>query len=161
MVYSISECKFCEDFLLKTLRTRLAVFERKSSIFPHRAPEAAEAFRESQSSKLDEPFLSGPNSRPEWRKLPFFSDLHHEISRSWKKPFSFRLTNAASANGLIWSGRTGLLLQLHWVTPDCRVRRRSVLPHEAVQDLLNVSSCLLHTLLTHICHIRPVGFCVQ
>ncbi|KAF4105117.1 hypothetical protein G5714_014448 [Onychostoma macrolepis] len=43
--------------------------------------------RESQSSKLDERFLSGPNSKPERRKLPFFSDLHHEIFRSWKQPF--------------------------------------------------------------------------
>ncbi len=31
--------------------------------------------RESQSPKLDEWFLSGPNSRPGWRKLSFFSDL--------------------------------------------------------------------------------------
>ncbi len=54
--------------------------------------------RESQSSKLDERFLSGPNSKPERRKLPFFSDLHHEISRSWKQPFSSRLTNAAAAD---------------------------------------------------------------
>ncbi len=54
--------------------------------------------RESQSLKLDERFLSGPNSRPERRKLPFFSDLHHEISRSWKQPFSSRLTNAAAAD---------------------------------------------------------------
>ncbi len=38
--------------------------------------------RESQSSKLDERFLSSPNSRSERRKLPFFSDLHHEIFRS-------------------------------------------------------------------------------
>ncbi len=30
----------------KTLRTRHAVFERELSVFPHRAPEAAEAFRE-------------------------------------------------------------------------------------------------------------------
>jgi len=37
--------------------------------------------RESQSSKLDHRFLSGPNSRPDQRKLPFFSDLHCEISR--------------------------------------------------------------------------------
>ncbi len=51
----------------------------------------------SQSSKLDERFLSSPNSRPERRKLPFFSDLHHEISRSWKQSFSLRLTNAAAA----------------------------------------------------------------
>ncbi len=53
--------------------------------------------RESQSSKLDERFLSGPNSRPELRKLPFFSDLHREISRSRKQHFSSRLTNAAFA----------------------------------------------------------------
>ncbi len=54
--------------------------------------------RESQSSKLDERFLRGPTSRPEWRKLQFFSDLLHEISRSWKQPFSSRLTNAAAAD---------------------------------------------------------------
>ncbi len=54
--------------------------------------------RESQASKLDERFLSGPNSRPERRKLPFFSDLHQEISRFWKQPFSSRLTNVAAAD---------------------------------------------------------------
>ncbi len=214
-VYGISKCKFCENFHLKSLCTRLAVFERESSVFPHRAPEAAEAFREfatwgsdvqleameskqtglafsvplslehvcvnslvefmhkylcpspearetisfgldyvlfttasdsegsgpalayalplsgqeaqpsatyselmdmlsrateklsidwpdkpseSQSSKLDERFLIGQNSKPEQRKLPLFSNLHHEISRSWKKPFSSRLTKASAAN---------------------------------------------------------------
>ncbi len=54
--------------------------------------------RESQALKLDERFLSGPNSRPKRRKLTFFSDLHQEISRSWKQPFSSRLTNAAAAD---------------------------------------------------------------
>ncbi len=54
--------------------------------------------RESQASKLDERFLSGAYSKPERRKLPFFSDLHQEISRSWKQPFSSRLTNAAAAD---------------------------------------------------------------
>ncbi len=54
--------------------------------------------RESQSSKCDKRFISSPNSRPRWRKLPFFSDLHHEISRSWKQPFPARLTNAAAAD---------------------------------------------------------------
>ncbi len=43
-------------------------------------------------------FLSGANSKPERRKLPFFGDLHQEISRSWKQPFSSRLTNAAAAD---------------------------------------------------------------
>ncbi len=53
---------------------------------------------ESQSTKLDEQFLSCPNSKPTWRKLPFFCDLHHEISRSWKQPLFSRLTNAAAAD---------------------------------------------------------------
>ncbi len=54
--------------------------------------------RESRASKLDERFLSGAHSKPERTKLPFFSDLHQEISRSWKQPFSSRLTNAAAAD---------------------------------------------------------------
>ncbi len=54
--------------------------------------------RESRASKLDERFLSGAHSKPERRKLPFFSYLHQEISRSWKQPFSSRLTNAAAAD---------------------------------------------------------------
>ncbi len=54
--------------------------------------------RESRASKLDERFLSGSNSKPERRKLPFFGYLHQEISRSWKQPFSSRLTNATAAD---------------------------------------------------------------
>ncbi len=53
---------------------------------------------ESQSSKLDERFLLSSCSCPAMRKLPFFPDMLHEISRSWKRPFSSRLTNAAAAN---------------------------------------------------------------
>ncbi len=53
---------------------------------------------ESRTLKLDERFLSGAHSKPERRKLPFFSDLHQEISRSWKQPFYSRLTNAAAAD---------------------------------------------------------------
>ncbi len=54
--------------------------------------------RESQASKLDERFLIGAHSKLERRKLPFFSDLHREISSSWKQTFSSRLTNAAAAD---------------------------------------------------------------
>ncbi len=36
--------------------------------------------RESRASKLDKWFLIGAHSKPERRKLPFFSDLHREIS---------------------------------------------------------------------------------
>ncbi len=38
--------------------------------------------RESRASKLDERFLIGAHSKLERRKLPFFSDLHREISSS-------------------------------------------------------------------------------
>ncbi len=53
---------------------------------------------ESRASKLDERFLSGSNFKPERRKLQLFGDLHQEISRSWKQPFSSRLTNADFTN---------------------------------------------------------------
>ncbi len=42
---------------------------------------------ESQASKLDERFLSGPNSRPEMRKLTFFSDLHQEEAGFFLPPY--------------------------------------------------------------------------
>ncbi len=54
--------------------------------------------RESRVLKLDDRFLIGAHSKLERRKLPFFSDLHREISSSWKQPFSSRLTNAAAAD---------------------------------------------------------------
>ncbi len=46
-VYGISKCKFCENLRLRTLRSRLEVFEKESSVFPRRAPEASAALRES------------------------------------------------------------------------------------------------------------------
>ncbi len=69
---------------------------------------------ESQAWKLDERFLSGPNSRPEWRKLPFFSDLHQEISRSLKQPFSSHLTNAAATD---FTNLVGSVEQGYTATP--------------------------------------------
>lgn len=54
--------------------------------------------RESQSSKLDEHLISSSGSRLVRSKLPFFPDLHHEISRSWKQLFSSSLTNTAAAD---------------------------------------------------------------
>ncbi len=46
--------------------------------------------QEHPKSKLDERFLN-PKSLPPRRGLPFFPDLHTEVSRSWDKPFSARL----------------------------------------------------------------------
>ncbi len=46
-VYGISKCKFCENLHLITLRSRLEVCEKESSIFSRHAPEASAASRES------------------------------------------------------------------------------------------------------------------
>ncbi len=71
--------------------------------------------RGSRASKLDERFLSSAHSKAERRKLLFFSDLHQEISRSWKQPFSSHLTNAAAADftnlvGSVEQGYTAMLV---------------------------------------------------
>ncbi len=50
----------------------------------------AECPVEPQRGKLDERFLRFQTAPPH-RSLPFFPDLHTEVSRSWGKPFSARL----------------------------------------------------------------------
>ncbi len=54
-VYGISKCKFCENLRLRTLRSRLEVFEKESSVFPRRAPEASAALRESATLRDQSP----------------------------------------------------------------------------------------------------------
>ncbi len=49
----------------------------------------AEEHAEPQTSTLDERFLRAKRSPPT-RSLPFFPDLHTEVSRSWARPFSAR-----------------------------------------------------------------------
>ncbi|KAF4101349.1 hypothetical protein G5714_017781 [Onychostoma macrolepis] len=101
-VYGISKCKFCENFRLKTLHTRLA---KPSQILHTQALRESttwgsdvelEAMESEQTGFASSLPLSPEHVRV--RKLPFFSDLHHEISRFWKQPFSSRLTNAAAAD---------------------------------------------------------------
>ncbi len=53
-------------------------------------PRSAERPVEPQRGKLDERFLRFQTAPPH-RSLPFFPDLHTEVSRSWGKPFSARL----------------------------------------------------------------------
>ncbi|KAL0165643.1 hypothetical protein M9458_037487, partial [Cirrhinus mrigala] len=57
----------------------------------------AEPLVEPQKSKLDERFLRS-RPPPARRSLPFFPDLHTEVSRSWNSPFSSRLFIRASYN---------------------------------------------------------------
>ncbi|ROL50364.1 hypothetical protein DPX16_19890 [Anabarilius grahami] len=46
----------------------------------------AEKQEQAVKSKLDERFLPSWSAQPPRRALPFFPDLHTEVSRSWKKP---------------------------------------------------------------------------
>ncbi|XP_056104257.1 uncharacterized protein si:ch211-79h18.2 [Rhinichthys klamathensis goyatoka] len=52
---------------------------------------------DSRKSLLDERFLPS-RSRPPRRELPFFPNLHTEVSRSWNKPASFRVYNPQTNN---------------------------------------------------------------
>ncbi|ROL43678.1 hypothetical protein DPX16_21803 [Anabarilius grahami] len=51
----------------------------------------AEKQEQTVKSKLDERFLPSRSAQPPRRALPFFPDLHTEVSRSWKKPVSTRV----------------------------------------------------------------------
>ncbi len=75
-----------------------AAYSELVDVLSRASEELALDWPDEPPSKLDERFLNGANSKPERRKLPFFSDLHQEISRSWKQPFSSRLTNVAAAD---------------------------------------------------------------
>ncbi|CAM4721262.1 unnamed protein product [Leuciscus chuanchicus] len=50
-----------------------------------------------KKSLLDERFLPS-KTRPPRRELPFFPDLHTEVSRSWIKPASFRVHSPQTLN---------------------------------------------------------------
>ncbi len=53
--------------------------------------------QERPKSKLDEHFLCSRSPPPCWG-LPFFPDLHTELSRSWDKPYSARLFSRDVSN---------------------------------------------------------------
>ncbi|ROL54789.1 hypothetical protein DPX16_23773 [Anabarilius grahami] len=51
----------------------------------------AEKQEQQTKSKLDESFLLSRSALPPRRALPFFPDLQTEVSRSWKRPMSYRV----------------------------------------------------------------------
>ncbi len=114
-------CPHCERLPLRTLRSQRALFEEGAfaSVPRGAGPASAEAElqlhswgsqldlaegmetggslspsaeigTEKQRSKLDERFLRS-KSLPLRRSLPFFPDLHTEVSRLWRNLFSSRL----------------------------------------------------------------------
>lgn len=76
-------------------------------------------------SKLDEHFLPSKVQPPYWG-LQFFPDLHIEVSRSWRKPFSAcvfspHVSNSSSIMGLKDHGygmMTKVEQKLHGIVPQ-------------------------------------------
>ncbi len=48
-------------------------------------------------SRLDEWFLPGRRQAPQQRPSPFFPEVHDELTRSWRAPYSARLRTSASS----------------------------------------------------------------
>ncbi len=95
---------------------------------------------------------SSAHSKLERRKLSFFSDLHREISSSWKQPFSSRLTNAAAADftnlvGSVEQGYTALhtmaILQAYQADVLKEMDEGTGLTPEAVKELRRATDLAL------------------
>ncbi len=52
---------------------------------------------EPSRSRLDEWFLPGRRQAPQHRPSPFFPEVHDELTRSWRSPYSARLRTSASS----------------------------------------------------------------
>ncbi len=52
---------------------------------------------EPSRSRLDEWFLPGRHQAPQQRPSPFFPEVHDELTRSWRSPYSARLRTSASS----------------------------------------------------------------
>ncbi len=52
---------------------------------------------EPSRSHLDEWFLPGRRQAPQQRPSPFFPEVHDELTRSWRSPYSARLRTSASS----------------------------------------------------------------
>ncbi len=52
---------------------------------------------EPSHSRLDEWFLPGRRQAPQQRPSPFFPEVHDELTRSWRSPYSARLRTSASS----------------------------------------------------------------
>ncbi len=52
---------------------------------------------EPSRSHLDEWFLPGRHQAPQQRPSPFFPEVHDELTRSWRSPYSARLRTSASS----------------------------------------------------------------
>ncbi|XP_048037449.1 uncharacterized protein LOC125262674 [Megalobrama amblycephala] len=82
-------------------------------------------------SKLDERFLPA-RSLPQRRGLPFFPDLHTEVSRSWKKPASYRVFSPQTS---MYSNIVGLKQQGYAAMPRVEETLAGYLSPESASSL--------------------------
>ncbi len=59
---------------------------------------------EPSRSRLDEWFLPGRSQAPRQRPSPFFPEVHDELTRSWRSPYSARIRTSASSDLTIIDG---------------------------------------------------------
>ncbi|KAI2653826.1 Gag-Pol polyprotein [Labeo rohita] len=73
-------------------------------------------------SKLDDRFLlGGQGERPQRRSLPFFPDLHDELSSSWSKPYPSCIFVEETLTGYLSPGSSSSLKKPALPTKPCRL----------------------------------------
>ncbi|ROL54951.1 hypothetical protein DPX16_1823 [Anabarilius grahami] len=92
----------------------------------------AEKQEQTVRSKLDERFLPSWSAQPPRRALPFFPDLHTEVSRSWKKPVS---THVYTPQTSIYSNVAGMRKHGYGAMPRADETLASHLSPQAASSL--------------------------
>ncbi|ROL52327.1 hypothetical protein DPX16_18695 [Anabarilius grahami] len=92
----------------------------------------AEKQEQAVKSKLDERFLPSRSAQPPRRALPFFPDLHTEVSRSWKRPVSTRVFTPQTS---VYSNVVGLKKHGYGALPRAEETLASHLSPQAAASL--------------------------
>ncbi len=99
-----SDYSHCENISFASLHSWIAFFSESDSA-PRALPFSSsqgpvskkQRGRGSSRSRLDKWFLPGCHQAPRQRPLPFFPEVHEELTRSWCSPYSARLHISASS----------------------------------------------------------------
>ncbi len=133
-IFGISNCKYCKNFTLKTLRAKLAVFDRESAVLPRRAaPEAS--FLHEATAWSSEVELKAMESEQFSHSLPPLPGRHRKNLRTSflavvLHPARRHGTPFPSGWSIFYTPRPLTLRTLgphHWTFSLLAVRRRSLL----------------------------------
>ncbi|ROI15236.1 hypothetical protein DPX16_6247 [Anabarilius grahami] len=82
-----TSCSHCESISLATLHSQIAFFtESVEELDLEWAPP-----EEPSQSRFDKRFLPGRRQAPRQRSAPFFPEVHDELTKSWRAPYSARI----------------------------------------------------------------------